>query len=162
MASINDFARVILWYNRFRNNKKECMDIKEANKIIKDYKKTINKGTEGKTSLRRLSWLPYSKPKIKYAYFYYLENIINKKGYISNKIKDSLITSYSLLNNFVDDSTVDKYVKIYKDWQSKKSNFNKSKKDEKLIKQYLYYTYMLKSSELYDEINEYIEELVKK
>lgn len=137
------------------------MDAKQANKIVEAYKTCISKGTEGETTLRRASWLPYSKPKIKYAYFTLLEDTIKKKGCLASDLRDSLVTSYSLLDNFVDDDIVDKYAKIYQDWQSKKLDHNTSKKDERLIKQYLSYTYTLKGSDLYDEINEYIVELLE-
>ena len=91
-----------------------------------------------------------------------LEDTVKKKGHLSSDLRDNLVTSYSLLDNFVDDAIVDKYAKIYQDWQSKKLDHNKSKKDEKLIKQYLSYTYTLKGSDLYDEINKYIVELLEK
>jgi len=72
------------------------------------------------------------------------------------------VTSYSLLNSFVDDEQAQKYAEIYQEWQSKKLSPNKNKKDDRLIKQYLYYTSTLKGDDLYDEINEYIEELLEK
>ena len=137
------------------------MDAKEASEIVEAYKACISKGTEGETIFRRVSWLPYSKLKIKYAYCTLLEDTIKKKDRLTSDLKENLVTSYSLLNNFVDDNIVNKYAKIYQDWQSKKLDLNKSKKDERLIKQYLSYTYTLKGSDLFDEINEYIGELLK-
>lgn len=138
------------------------MDIKEAKKIIKTYEVCISKGTEGETILRKISYLSYSKAKIKYAYFIFLEDVIEKEGHLSPNLRKKLTASYLLLDSFVDDSMADKYIKIYQNWQSKKSNPNKNKKDERLIKQYLAYTSTLKGESLFNEINDYIEELLSK
>lgn len=132
----------------------------EAAKIIEAYKTAIAKGTEGGTILRRSSILPFSKAKIKYAYYVLFENL-TKSNELSNELCVELISTYSLLNTFVDDNTVQKYVKIHNDWQVKKSDFNKNKKDESAIKQYLAYTHTLRSSDLFEEINDYVNELKK-
>ena len=133
------------------------MDAKEANIIIESYGKVLGKGTIGETSLRKASWLPYSKAKIKYAYFTLLESIFEKDGKVDNDFQKEITGDYSQLNSFVVDDVADKYVKIYQLWQTKKTA--PSKKDEQLIKQYIAFTYRIKGEDLLDEINEYIDEL---
>jgi len=138
------------------------MNPEEANKIIEAYKASIAKGTEGDTVLRRVSLLPYSKAKIKYAYFVFLENTVQKEGRLAGDLRNNLAEEYSILNNFVNDEQAKKYAKIYQDWQSKKSDLSRDKKDERLIKQYIAYIHTLGSDDLLNEINDYITELLAK
>lgn len=135
------------------------MDTSEAKKIIEGYKDSIEVGTEGGTILRRSSLLPHSKGKIKYAYFLLIEDLITSNE-LNSDLKEDLISSYSLLNTFVDDLTVEKYSKIYNGWQAKKFDLNKNKKDESAIKQYLAFTHTLGTGDLNKEISDFIEELV--
>lgn len=137
------------------------MNAEEARKIVEDYKACIAKGTEGETILRRVSWLPYSKGKIKYAYFVLLEDIVRKEGRLGSDLRENLVETYGVLNNFIGDDLAEKYAKNYQDWQSKKLDVGKNKKDERLIKQYFAYTHMLRSGNLFDEINDYIKELIE-
>lgn len=137
------------------------MDLSEANKIKDAYRECIAKGTVGETILRKASWLPFSRARIKYAYFILLEDIVEKEGRLPDDLREKFVEEYSTLSFFVDDATVDKYSTNYKDWQSKKSDPFKNKKDEVLIKQYIAYTHMLRSGGALDEINEYIEELIR-
>lgn len=137
------------------------MDVKEASEILEAYRACIAKGTEGGTILRRVSLLPYSKAKIEYAYFVSLEDVVRKKGHLAFDQRKDMVEAYSILNNFVDDDLAHKYAKIYKDWQSKKTDPGRNKKDERLIRQYIAYTRTLRGDELSNEINDYIEELLK-
>ena len=134
------------------------MDLHEAKKILKAYKTSLAKGTLGETILRKASWLPYSKAKIKYAYFVLIEDIINDRGSLTINERKKFTDAYSILNTFIDDKTADKYAENYHQWQTKKSDTVKSNKDEMLIKQYIGFTHLLKSGNYFDEINDYIEE----
>ncbi len=136
------------------------MEIGEANNIINEYKKSLDRGAEGETVLRRISWLPCSKGKIKYAYFTVIEDIVEDEGILGSELKKELLETYSLLNTFVDDHMVDKYAKIYDEWQAKKSDFYRNKKDEMLAKQYINYTYTLRGDELAKELNDFVEDLL--
>lgn len=137
------------------------MEITEVNKIIKDYKTAIAKGTVGETILRKESLLPHSKGMIKYAYFLLIEDIITKVGKLKPEQREDFVESYRLLNTFIEDFQAEKYAKNFDQWQAKKSDPFKSKKDEMLIKQYITFTTYLKGSDLFDEINYYIKELTQ-
>lgn len=146
---------LLLCYNSF-------MQVVEANRIIKDYGKCLARGTIGETILRKSSWLPYSKGKIKYAYFVLIESIIGESGVLAADERKRFTEDYSILNTFIDDDLADKYASNYRQWQEKKPDTVKSKKDEMLIKQYIGFTHLLRSGNFFDEINDYIEELLGK
>lgn len=136
------------------------MELDQAKRIIDSYLETLEKGTEGETILRKASLLLHSKAMIKYAYYLIIEDAVRTKS-LSAQRRDEITEAYSKLNSFVDDETAVKYAHIYQDWQEKKSSFSRSKKDENLAKQYLNFAYIVKGSDLVNEINEYILELQK-
>lgn len=133
----------------------------EASEIIKAYKESLAHGTEGGTVLRKASLLPCSKAKIKHAYYTLIEDIIQKESQLTEDQKEDLTSTYSLLNNFIDDRTAKRYAQSYLNWQIKKEDFSRTKKDEGPIKQYLYFIHSLKGEDLAKELNEYIKELLE-
>lgn len=133
------------------------MDTKIAERIVSDYQEAIAKGPIGETVLRKASWLPYPKGMIKYAIYLLLDGLVKGNG-LSDTEKECFVNDYSILEYFVSDDLADKYVKNYTEWQVKKSNPFKTKKDESLIKQYLAFSALLrgKSDELHNELIQFI------
>jgi hypothetical protein len=136
------------------------MDKFEAEKVVQDYGGAIGRGTDGRV-VRRASWLPYSKGKIKQAYYIYLEALINDTGSLPADIGNNLVTTYSLMNMFVDDEKADRLLKIERAFDAKKPDV--SKPEEKLsFQEYADYCQKMMDGELFDEINNFIGECYKK
>lgn len=134
------------------------MEINRAQQILKEYESVLGRGTEGDTVLRKISTLPFSKAMVKFAYFTVIEDAIKNKIFNSD-VKENIIEGYTKVNTFVDDALANKYAKIYADWQQKKSDFSRSKKDETVVKQYLNLAHVVNGSDLLKEIDEFIKEL---
>jgi hypothetical protein len=130
-----------------------------ADKIISSYKKALGKGTVGETVLRKQSWLPYSKATVKYAYFTVIEDIIENEDKLPTDLRSEMTEDYKQLNSFVPDSTAEKFAKDKETWEGKKSDPFRNKRDESSIKQYIGYTHFIQNDNLFDEINDFIEEL---
>jgi len=132
----------------------------DAEKIINSYGSALSVGTSG--IARPESLLPYSKARIKYAYFVYLENII-KQGLLSQEIGDNLVNTYSSLAFFIEDDECDEINNTSKLIKNKtldynipdnKINFDKFKD---FTQKYLYL-----SQEYQKEIYDFILECYKK
>lgn len=132
------------------------MNINQAKEVIEKYKKVVSIGPLDGTVLRKVSWLPYSTAKLKYA-FYTLIDDCN----LNYEQKKQLVSLYSTLCYFIDDYLADKYSKNYNEWQSKKLDPLHNKRDETVIKQYIAYTTLLRarSDELKNEITAFIDDV---
>jgi len=127
----------------------------EAEKIINNYGAAISKGTDGDI-VRRISWLPCSKARIKQAYFVYIEALITEHGGLPEKIGTSLTITYSMLNSFLDEETADELIKIEKLIKEDILDENKPK-DKEIIDKYINCALkQIRDDNLFDEINEFI------
>jgi hypothetical protein len=135
------------------------MEINKSKKIIEDYKAALAKGTVGETVFRKESWLNNSKPIIKFAYFTVIEDIVKKEGKLPVELRSEMTDEYKQLNSFVPDNVTEKFAKDKEDWSNKKSDPFRNKRDESPIKQYIGYTHFKQGDNLFDEINDFIEEL---
>jgi hypothetical protein len=137
------------------------MEAKEAQKIIDDYKGALSKGTVGETVLRKESWLMNSRAMIKFAYFSLIEDVIKKEGRLPVDLRTEITEEYKQLNTFAPDTTTEKFAQDKKVWSSKKSDPFRNKRDESSIKQYIGYAHFKQGDNLFDEINDFIEEMQK-
>lgn len=137
------------------------MNGQEAELIVNDYGGAIARG-----DIRRLSWLPCSKAQIKKAYFAYIEAIIKKTGTLPKEVGDNLVTTYSMMDMFIDDEKADKLEDIKAKIDANELD-SKNASDKKLLMEY--YAYLtgeqnddgtfsggMMDRDLFDEINNYI------
>ncbi len=134
------------------------MDKYEAEKIVNKYGEAIVKGTTG--FVRRKRFLPCSKAKIKQAFFVYLEAIISETNNLPKEMGNNLVSTYGLLNSFIDDEEADELIEIGKMVQEHRYRFPEDQ--EKIDKYFKYGEKSIHDGELFDEINEYIGECYKK
>ena len=133
----------------------------QAEKIVNAYGGVIAKGTAGGI-VRRKSLLPCSKARIKQAYFIYIEAIIKELGGLPEDMGEKMVLTYSMLNGFADDEEADEIIKIAKLIKDNKID-TKNPSDKKKFNKYSKYAMKsIRDGELFDEINEYIEECYKK
>ena len=125
----------------------------EALDIIGDYGGAIAKG-----DIRRLSYLPCSKAKIKQAYFTYLPALYEAEGGFYQEPVENLVQCYGMLSQFVDDEQADQLENIKAKMDSKKIDYSKNS-DKELAKEYFAYMQTMRDETLIDEINEYIQEI---
>ena len=112
----------------------------EAEKLVQDYGGAVAKG-----SIKRLEWLPASKTKIKFAFFTYIESIINELGSLPEEIGQSWVVCYGMLNNFVDNEKADRIERIQQLITNKSLDSNKPE-DKALYEEYFEYIYLKRCS----------------
>lgn len=139
----------------------------EAEKIINAYGGAVAKGV-----VKRISWLPCSKAKIKQAYFIYIDAIINDYGNLPDDKGQPLVLCYSMLKMFVDDDEADRLDAIKARIDAKTLDWEKPE-DKTIGSEYFSYssgvkqkdgTYIggMMDGDLYNEINEFIGECLEK
>jgi hypothetical protein len=132
------------------------MTPEQAEKIVQQFGLVI---AEGKP-VKRLSDLPCSKAKLKRAFFTYLPAVYETQGNFPKQETESLVIVYAMLNGFVDDEEADKLEAIKAKMDSGKLDYDK-KADKTLVSQFLaYQASAMQDSELFDEINKYIQEIM--
>jgi hypothetical protein len=122
----------------------------EAEKIVKEYGGCIAMG-----AVKRASWLPYSKAKIKQAYFDLIEAIFKDFGQLSEDMGNKLVLTYSMLNHFVPDNVADELDEVWEKMHDHKIE-NNNEADGELVKKWLVYAQTMRDGELHDEINDFI------
>jgi hypothetical protein len=135
------------------------MKIEQANEIIQDYRESLAKGTVGETVLRKETWLLHSKAMIKYAYFVVIEDLIFNEGKLPADMRLMMTDEYKQLSFFVPDSIADNFGKKHELWQEEKNDPAGSQKYKSSIREYIGYTHFIQNDNLFDEINDFIEEL---
>ena len=125
----------------------------EALDIVGEYGGAIAKG-----GIRRLSYLPCSKAKIKQAYFTYLPVLYEDEGGFYQEPVENLVECYGMLNQFVDDELAERLDTIKIKIDNKKLDYSKDS-DKELAKEYFAYMQTMRNGDLIDEINEYIQEI---
>ena len=125
----------------------------EALDIIGEYGGAIAKG-----DIRRLSYLPCSKARIKQAYFVYLPALDEAEGGFHQEPVENLVQCYGMLNQFVDDEQADRLETIKTKMDNNKLDYDKDS-DKELAKEYFAYMQTMRDGTLIDEINEYIQEI---
>jgi hypothetical protein len=131
----------------------------KANNIISNYKKSLAKGAVGETILRKQSWLVNSKAVIKYAYFTHIEDVIEREGKLEVDLRSEMTEEYKQLSYFVPDSIAENFGKKHALWQEKKNDPIESQRYKSSIREYIAYTHFIQNDNLFDEINDFIEEL---
>lgn len=132
----------------------------EAEKVVNAYGAAIARGTDGKL-IRRAVWLPFSKAKIKQAYFIYIDAMIKDFGILPEKIGGPLVQTYSMMKLFVDEDEAKELLDIEKRFYSEKLDASKPE-HKKLLNRYASYSQKMMDGELYDEIKEFISECLEK
>lgn len=124
----------------------------EALDILGEYGGAVAKG-----DIRRLSYLPCSKARIKQAYFTYLAYLYEQEGAFYQDPVENFVTIYGMLNSFIDDEQASELEAIKNKIDRKKLDFDKPKDKEK-AKKFFAYMQTMRDEALIDEINEYIKE----
>lgn len=132
----------------------------QAEKIVNSYIAAIAKRTDGGV-LRKKSLLPCSKAQIKQAYFIYIAAIIKEFGSLPGDIGENLVLTYSKLNAFVDDKEADELNRSGRLIKDKKIDNKNPKNKEKINRYFNHALRSIRDGELFDEINEYIDECYK-
>lgn len=85
---------------------------KEAEKILNAYGGALGIEVEGEIA-RPKSRLPYSKSKIKYAFYSCIEGLI-ERGLLNDEARNMLVVSYAALDSFVDDQVAKRINETYR------------------------------------------------
>ncbi len=105
------------------------MTPKAAEKIINQYGAVFTRGAY----LRRpLAWLPCSKARVKYAFFVWVETLIEQDA-LTQDLGEKIDISYGLLSTFVDDGEAERVNELSKlsernelDWTSEEATLLKN------------------------------------
>lgn len=124
------------------------MTPEEAEQIVRDYGGAVASLKEGDAVLST-SALPYSKPRIRYAFYMYIEELV-KINALDQSHVDALVQTYAMLNTrFQDDA--DKINQLHK-------QYAKDEKAREELAEYGGLTVGLPSIEEIQELSAYIEE----
>lgn len=88
------------------------MTPKKAAGIIDLYRAALRKGVDGEIA-RKISLLPCSKCKIRYAYYFFVEHEI-LHGIINDELENQLIITYAAIDKFITDDEAEAINTIYK------------------------------------------------
>ncbi len=124
---------------------------KEAEKIVNKYGKALSVDPDG--IARNKSLLPCSIPRIKYAYFVYLEKLI-QDNLLTEELHNVLMTTFIGLSSFIEDSEAEVVNKLLKD--SKQHTLNQN--DEDTLKKFVLKAYG--DTELLSEFSDFVNELL--
>lgn len=134
------------------------MDKFQAEKIVNNYGGAI---ADGEGVFRKQSTLTCSKTKIRYAFYVYIDAIINDKGCLPEKIGQDLVAAYSMLDSFIPDKEADRLNKIYEMFKSKQLNPENSEDKKQITEYFSLVTNAMRNGNYFDEINEFIDECLK-
>lgn len=134
------------------------MTSREAEKIINSLGGAIAR-EDG--IARKQSFLPCSIPKIKQAYFIYLEEL-HKLNILTKDTAEKLVITYSMLDSFIDDTEAEKINAIQKKIKRKEIDFNNPEEKKTTDGYFAFASTKLFSPILSDEIKKFISELIKK
>ncbi len=125
------------------------MTKKEAEQIINQYSAVFNRGP----SIRRpASWLPCSKARVKYAFFVWVETLIEQRA-LTQDLGEKIVISYGLLSTFVDDGEAEEVNELSK--LSQRNELDWTSEEATLLKNALV---VGATGSLSDEINDFIAE----
>jgi hypothetical protein len=127
------------------------MTPQQAEKIINQYGTALSKGAE--PIARPISLLPFSKAKVKYAFFVYIEELIKLKK-IDKKMHDALIQSYIAIDSFIEDNEAHEINQIAQKAKSEKL----SKEEQERFQKFLSQAYT--NENIVNEIGDFILELL--
>lgn len=128
------------------------MTAEEAEKIVQDYGGAVASLRE-KNIVLPLSALPYSKTRIRYAFYAYIERLV-QDSLLTQEYADALVHTYALLNTRFRDNAE----KI----NSAFSHYTRSEKARNYIERYGGPTLGMPSIEDMNELTEFLEECSKK
>jgi hypothetical protein len=130
----------------------------QAEKIINAYGGAI---ANNKNVFKKQSILPCSKAKIRYAFYVYIQAIIDQLGHLPKDIGENLVSTYCMLDAFVPDEDADRLNKISEKIKSREL-IAENPEDKKQIEEYFSLaTNALRNGYYFDEINNYIGEYYK-
>lgn len=134
------------------------MTPREAEKIVNSYGGAIAR-EEG--IAKKQSFLPCSIPKIKQAYFIYLEELY-KLNILTKDITEKLVITYSMFDSFIDDAEAEKINSIQEKIKCKEIDFKNPEEKKTTDKYFAFASTKLYSPILSDEIKKFISELIEK
>ena len=131
----------------------------EAEKIINKYGTAI---AGDKQAFKKQSTSPCSKAKIRYAFYVYMQSVIDDFGHLLKDIGGNLVATYCMLDSFVPDHYANRLNKVPDMIKNKELN-SENLSDKKQISEYFsLVTNALRNGNYFDEINDYIAECLKK
>ena len=127
------------------------MTANEAEGIINQYGRVIAESSPGSLK-RRASSLPFSKALIKYAFFIYIETLVEMNG-LTQEVGYPLVYTYALLSNFIDDDEAERVNQLYR--LANQNELDWFSQEGKIVQDAM--RGVTGSRELENEINEFIQ-----
>jgi hypothetical protein len=128
----------------------------EAEIIVNQYGGLIAQTPSGSIN-RKASTLPFSKALIKYAFFVYIETLVEMNA-LTQEVGYPLVYTYSLLSTFVDDDEAEKVNQLYR--RANQNELDWVSHEGKIVQDAM--RGVAGSRELESEINEFIQPCSKR
>jgi len=131
------------------------MDKHQAEKIINLYGAAI---ANNKNPLKKRSALPCSTAKIRYAFYVYIHQLIKQFGHLPKDIGENLVSTYSMLDAFIEDAAADRLNNVAELIKHKQLSAENSEDKKKIDEYFSLVLNAIRNSNYFDEINDYIGE----
>lgn len=127
------------------------MTAQEAEVIVNQYGGVIAETPPGSIK-RKASSLPFSKALIKYAFFIYIETLVETNA-LTEEVGYPLVYTYGLLSTFINDDEAEKVNQLYR--RANQNELDWFTEEGKIVQDAM--RGVAGSQELENEINEFIE-----